>query len=222
MSEQKKSKISASRRLLLWALSEEPMTANQAAEFLKCSKAGVISMARDLQDRGLVYVSGSMQTKGRPAPIYATHTKHKKPPQKSVKCGASAFGREEIEKILREVGPMTTEELCQFVGLPQYRVAGAISYHRKGGRTTSVFRIAQWSWRDRKGWMPAYGIGTAPDAPKPKRDVAENRRRHASRVKAQKRVQSSALVGNPFAELIHAAGATLNAVSAQREARRAA
>lgn len=221
MNEQKK-RISASRRLLLWALSEKPMTTNQAAEFLKCSQSGVVSMLRDLQNRGLVYVSGSMRTDGRPAPIYATHTKHEKPPQKSVKCGMSAFGREEIEKILKELGPMTTEELSQFVGLPQYRVAGVISYHRKGGRSTAVFRVAQWSWRDRKGWMPAYGIGTAPDAPKPKRDIAENRRRHASRVKAQKRVLSSTLAGNPFAELIHVAGATLNAVSVQREARRAA
>lgn len=221
MSEQKK-RISASRRLLLWALSEKPMTANQAAGFLKCSKSGVVSMVRDLQDRGLVYVSGSMQTEGRPAPIYATHTKHEKPRQRSVKCGTSAFGREEIETILREVGPMTSEELAQFVGLPQSRVMGVISYHRKGGRSTAVFRIAQWSWRDRKGWMPAYGIGCAPDAPKPKPDVVANRRRHASRLKAKKRVLSSALVGNPFAELIHAAGATLNAVSVQREARRAA
>lgn len=129
---------------------------------------------------------------------------------------------------LRHVGPMTARELAEFTGIPRSSVNSAINHSREVA-PRARFAIVEWRRAvGEKGRMaPVYKHGPGFDAPQPVIDKAEARREYSARYKARHaavlRVKAQAkagsrLVGNPFAQLIHAAGATRFAAKMNVEA----
>lgn len=129
---------------------------------------------------------------------------------------------------LRQVGPMTARELSEFTGIPRLSVNSAINHSREVA-PRARFAIVEWrrAVGHKGGMAPVYKHGPGVDAPKPVIDKAEARREYSARYKARHaavlRVKAQAkagsrLVGNPFAQLIHAAGATSFAAKMNLEA----
>lgn len=142
--------------------------------------------------------------------------------------GRHPLTRDILLDALRHVGPMTARELAEFTGIPRSSVNSAINHSREVA-PRARFAIVEWRRAvGHKGSMaPVYKRGPGFDAPRPVIDKAEAMREYKARYKARHaavlRVKSQAkagsrLVGNPFAQLIHAAGATSFAAKMNVEA----
>lgn len=211
MTEKKTKTLSNGKKAALWALSQKEMTSREIAEFLKCSQSCVVGLVGGLKRDGLVFISGSKKQPGSPAPIYAVFVKHPKPKWTKLKSGQNPTVRDAIEAAIHEMGPMTAVELASYIGTPRYAINGTLTHYRKGGQSSKVFRVAKWVWLDRRGWIPAYGLGPIGDATKPLPNKKENRCRHREKMKSLERCKTKTFAGNPFGELIHMAGATYEA-----------
>lgn len=211
MTEKKVKRLSTGQQLVLWALSQKSMTRRRLAATLDCSQTCIVSLIRGLKLQGLVFVSGHEPTTGRPSPVYSVHVKHEKPQRGHIRSGSDATSREMVATALREMGHMTAVEIADHLDVPRNRVNSTLTHHRNGGRSSKIFRVANWVWVDRRGWVPAYGIGPAADADKPKPNKQENQARYRERMKSVFRSKAKTFAGNPFGELIHMAGATNHA-----------
>lgn len=208
MTEKQAKRLSFGQQLVLWSLSGEPMTALELSVALKCTKSCIHGLLRQLKPQGLVYVAGIQAKYGQQAPVYSVHTKHAKPQRAYIQQGVDATSREMVTTAIREMGPMTAVEIADHLDVPRNRVNSTLTHHRNGGRSSKVFRVANWVWIDRRGWVPAYGLGPAADADKPKPNKQENQARYRERMKSVFRSKTKTFAGNPFGELIHMAGAT--------------
>lgn len=228
MTEKKTSDLTHGMRLILWALSSNPMTTRQISGMTKQSRASVNDLVRDLVQRGLVFRSGSApKPQGGNAPIYSVHVKHDKPEKVGLKKHGRLNRRLQIIVDAIKTHPMTAKEIAEFTGSTRGSVNACLTYIRDGGRSSTVIRVAEWGYRsgDGGGWVPAYGPGPDPDEPKPK---AMNRKLYLKKwreknkaresVRSAARTQNSVMAANPFAQLISVAGATRSAARMQQEA----
>lgn len=226
MTEMKTNELTYGMRLILWALSSGPKTTTEIKAVTKRSRSNISDLAGQLIDRGLVFVQERRRVRFVHAPVYGVHVKHPKP----VKVGLSKTGRQNdrLQSILDAIKthPMTAQEIADFTGSSRQNVNSCLTYTRDGGRNPRIVRVAEWQYQYGKGggWVPAYGPGPRHDEPKPPTiDRAEYQRDWTRRNKAREMVKdasrnkNSVLAGNPFAQLIAAAGATRIAAGLARE-----
>lgn len=117
--------------------------------------------------------------------------------------------RDAITKALRDLGPMSAEEIAEATGLPRGKVDGAMARARKN-HPGKFFRVSR--WRDQSGRqgreIPIYAAAPGKDADRPvfdddrrkalnRRNYRENRAIRAAQ--RRRRIGSSA---SPWAGLI--------------------
>jgi len=228
MTEKKTSDLTHGMRLILWALSSNPMTTRQISGMTKQSRASVNDLVRDLAQRGLVFRSGNEpKPQGGHAPIYSVHVKHDKPQKVGLKKHGRLNRRLQIIVDAIKTHPMTAKEIAEFTGSTRANVNSCLTYTRDGGRSSKIIRVAEWVYQPGKGggWVPSYGPGPNPDEPQPKtmsrklylRQWHEKNKARES-VRSASRNKNSVMAGNPFAQLISVAGATRQAARAMQEA----
>jgi hypothetical protein len=222
MSEEKKtSGLSYNELRILAVLSWGAKTRVEVSEALKLTGGPVCKWLRRLQDKGLVFISGMKpQHATQPAPIYSVHVWHEMPERSSQKAATGKHG-ERLQSILdafSECGPMTPEELTEWIGCHRSLIDSAITYYRKGGKCSDLIRIKSWVYVDkaRCGWTPQYAPGPGPDAKKPTVDkrqyMAAWRERNRAKIRAAeaaRRLKASGKVSaatNPFWQLMGAVG----------------
>jgi len=223
------------KKLIRGLLSQEPRTTLELIAATGMSRGCVIVNIRHLKKKGLLKVVDKRPTEGLPAPVYATHKHYPMPdknePTRASKKESPTFVA--IHKALTEHKRLTIEEIADFAQVSKSRIQSAMSYYREGGKTSKVFRIAEWQrvQGSRRGWIPVYAKGPAPDAKKPAADrkqvQAEWRERHrasirakATLVRSKQRGDEQPLAANPFFQLYQVTGSVYAAV--QHEAREAA
>jgi len=216
MNEKKTAELLYAQRLILWAIGEKPMTRRQIGDALGVTESCVISNLKNLIDRGLVSIVDTVPTTGRPAPIYAAKSKHRKPdPMCAGKTARTSPTREAVIAAIRNV-PMTAQEIAHETGLRYAQVRGFISEVRKN-HGSRVVRISSWNLIEGYGPVAVYAVGPAPDAPKIKRTKkerdAEWREKNRELIRIQQRAwraeKSQPIVDfGPFGHLLRHVGAT--------------
>ena len=122
-----------------------------------------------------------------------------------------AYTRTALLQLIRDRGPMSAAELTEAVELSRIAVNHCIN-NARANHSTRYFRIAAWRRQETgKGGreIPVYGLGPAPDEPRPELGAAalrEAKQRYADRfrvvINARARMKRSGLAGNPFAGLL--------------------
>lgn len=222
MSEEKKTAtLSYNERRILAVLSWGEKTRAEVCAELKMTDSPVTNLLKRLRAKGLVFVSGMRpQPRCRPSPIYAVHAWHEMP-QADKKKAATGKTAERLQSIIDACklnGPMTAEELTEWIGCHRSHVDSAITYYRNGGRTSDVLRIKSWTYVDRAraGWTPQYMPGPGPDAPKPVVNkleyMARWREKNRAKIRASEALRrlkengKASAATNPFSQLFSAVG----------------
>lgn len=223
------------KRLILGLLSAQPRTMLELVEAVGLKRGCVTVSVRYLKRKGLLKVIDKRPTDGLPAPVYATHMHYPMPskdePMRKSRKESPTYVA--IVKTLNEHGPLTVDDLADLSEIPKSSIQSALSYYRKGGKSSKVFRIVSWLRVQgcRRGWVPVYGKGPAADAPKPPADTKSNQaewrkrnraaiRARASLARAKARGDEQPIATNPFFQLFQVTGSVYAAV--QQEAREAA
>lgn len=217
------SSLSYNHRRILGSLSQSPKTKTELMEAIGLTDSAVLSILRKLKAKGLIRVCGSKANRGtQPSPVYAAMADHDMPADDEAKrkTGKNAQRLESIKEAIRENGPMTAEDLAQWLDVKRSNINSAVVYYREGGRTSTILRIASWTYVDkpRCGWTPMYGMGPGRDAEKPQVDRREYMAKWRERNRARTRVRDAALrkaagarsarTENPFGQLLAVAGVT--------------
>lgn len=98
---------------------------------------------------------------------------------------------------LKELGPMTSFEIAQSLGMTKTEISGVLSRLWRVGPKTPK-RVYKQSYvhdaeSSRRYPRAVYALGDSPDAPKPKRDIKANKKRYLQ--KKNGRVNSVWMLG---------------------------
>lgn len=215
------------RQLILWAVSDEPLTASGICEKAEISRSPVNLNLRKLREMGLIYVSGEAKTSGRKAPMYSAHKKHEKPSKHfGGRDGKSSPTRQAVCDALFDQ-TMTMRDIVTFTGLTMSQVHGCIA-HWRSAMGSRVFRICRWQYESGQGvgYLPVWALGPGPDAPKPEVDRRERdqrwRERNRMLIRARSVLERAKAKGvqvevNPFSQLLSVTGSTF--VAAKHKAK---
>jgi len=87
-----------------------------------------------------------------------------------------------IYELLKEYGPMTRVEIERMIGVEKYNASIAVGRLRKPLKNTPkriyILEYVYDAEGERKYPRPRYAVGDLPNAPKPKSNAIENKRRY--------------------------------------------
>lgn len=222
MNAKKTSTLSYNERRILGSLTVSQKTKRELVEAIGITDSAIVKWLRNLVDKGLVYVAGTKPNHAtQPSPIYAVHARHELPKadKKKAVTGRNAERHQAMCDAIAAGGPMTSEELTQWIGCKRCLIDSALTYYRKGGKCSKVFYIKSWVYVDRArvGWSAQYAVGPGVDAPKPAVDrreyMARWREKNRAKLRTENAVRRMAVNGttcakeNPFWQLLSVAGA---------------